>query len=292
MRQPGDLPGVEARSTRWGLIAALAIFAYASFITSRSTLFDRDEPRFARATVEMIESGDWLVPTFDGELRADKPVLSYWLMAQPMRVLGANAWTARFWSPVALSLSCLVVFFVGRRSFDARTGLLAMGMLGLSPLALMQGTIATTDALLLLFITVAMASISFAILDGPRVRHFVFLAFAFAGGLLTKGPVGIAVPLGSIVVALWLSRRERVFGARHVWGLALAALVGIGLFAAWAIPANMATGGQFARRGLGHHVLDRMASPLEGHGGAYFGRLPFYFLVVALGRNLPPAIHR
>ena len=40
-----------------------------------------DEPRFAQATVEMLHSGNWLYPTFNGAVRADKPILVYWLMA-------------------------------------------------------------------------------------------------------------------------------------------------------------------------------------------------------------------
>src|SRR4051794_40969417 len=92
------------------VLLALAIFAFASFLTSRSTLFDRDEPRFAQATDEMLRSGNWLVPTFNGAVRADKPVLVYWLMALPMKVFGASAWSARFWSPVCLALSALLAF--------------------------------------------------------------------------------------------------------------------------------------------------------------------------------------
>lgn len=278
-----ERPARATTSVAWAWIAAIAICAYASFLTSRSTLFDRDEPRFAQATVEMIASGNWLVPTFDGELRADKPILVYWLMSLPMRVLGASAWSARFWSPVCLASACLVTFYAARKFFDAHTGLLAMGFLACAPLALLEGTTATTDALLLLCITVAMASLAHALSDGPRSSHFVWLAVAFAAGLLTKGPVGIAVPLLAIVVALWMTRRTGVLGVRFGIGVAIAALAGVAVFLAWAIPANAATGGEFARRGIGHHVVERMSTPLESHGGNFFAWLPFYVPVVALG---------
>jgi 4-amino-4-deoxy-L-arabinose transferase-like glycosyltransferase len=58
----------ESGGTLRAWLLAFAIFAFASFLPSRSTLFDRDEPRFAQAPVEMIRSGNWLYPTFNGEV--------------------------------------------------------------------------------------------------------------------------------------------------------------------------------------------------------------------------------
>jgi 4-amino-4-deoxy-L-arabinose transferase-like glycosyltransferase len=55
-----------------------------------STLWDRDEALYARATVEMIESGNYFVPTFNGEAWADKPILLYWLMSVPVRLFGPS----------------------------------------------------------------------------------------------------------------------------------------------------------------------------------------------------------
>ena len=59
-------------------------------IAGSSTLWDRDEPRYARVTVEMVESGNYLVPTFNGEVWFDKPILLYWLMSVPVRLLGPS----------------------------------------------------------------------------------------------------------------------------------------------------------------------------------------------------------
>src|SRR5690348_14565464 len=165
-------PPVDARtrtrSTRVTWLIALGIVLFGWFIASGSTLFDRDEPRFAQATVEMLHSGNWLYPTFNGEVRADKPILVYWLMALPMKCFGASAWSARALSPVFLALTAVLTFFVARRLFDARTGWLAMLFLAVAPLALLEGTVATTDALLLLCITGALTSLAFSIADGYR----------------------------------------------------------------------------------------------------------------------------
>jgi 4-amino-4-deoxy-L-arabinose transferase-like glycosyltransferase len=277
------------RTARIAALIALAIFVYASFLTTRSTLFDRDEPRFAQASVEMVQTGNYLYPTFDGELRADKPILIYWLVSAVVRACGISEWAVRFWAPVSLSLSALVTFFVGRRLFGARAGWLAMGFLAIAPLSLMEGTIATTDALLLLCITVAFASFVFAVLDGVKPWHTLALSAALAAALLTKGPVGLAVPVLSAIVALWMLRGRGV-GARHAWMLAIASVVGTALFVAWGWPANEATHGEFYRRGIGHHVVERMSTPLEGHGGNFFLALPYYVPVVLL-LSLPATLY-
>src|ERR1700692_3004911 len=73
---------------RWGAALALgvAIFALLLALAGRTPLWAGNEPRFAQATFEMIASGDYLVPTFNGSLRPDKPILAYWWMALPMRL--------------------------------------------------------------------------------------------------------------------------------------------------------------------------------------------------------------
>ena len=45
---------------------------------------------------------------------------------------------------------------------------------------------------------------------------------------------------------------------------------------------GFATFGEFSRRGIGHHVIERSLSPLEGHGGTFFLSLPFYMFVVMI----------
>ena len=80
--------------------AALALLASTVFFVNLGTpkLWDRDEPRNARCASEMLERSDWIVPTFNGELRTHKPVLLYWLMMSSFRLFGTTEFAARFWS--------------------------------------------------------------------------------------------------------------------------------------------------------------------------------------------------
>jgi 4-amino-4-deoxy-L-arabinose transferase-like glycosyltransferase len=268
----------------WGVALLIALLAAAALlaVASASTLWDRDEPRFARATVEMLASGNYLVPTFNGHLRPDKPILIYWLMALPVSLFGAGEAAVRFWAPVGIAATVLLTYAAGRWLGSPRAGLLAGGLLALTPLTLMEGSAATTDAVLLAFITLAIATFAHAFLQGWKAIHGGILALAFGGALLTKGPVGLAVPLASILVTWVLGRRDTPLRGRHLAWVGAAAAAGIGLFLLWAVPANQATGGEFARRGLGHHVVDRMSQPLEGHGGSWLLFLPYYLVVILI----------
>lgn len=272
----------------WRLAAATAAGIFVLFLAMApwTTLWDRDEPRFAQATVEMLASGQYLYPTFNGHLRADKPILIYWLMALPMRLLGPRELAARFWSPAGLAVAALLTAFIGRRLISQRAGLWAMAVLAATPLTLMEGLAATTDAVLLAAITGAMAAFVASLTRGPKTLHLVAMTLCLTLAQLAKGPVGLAVPLLAMVGTLgWLRWREepRAYTSVHAAAAGLAALASVGFFLLWAIPANSATAGEFARRGLGHHVFERSLTPLEGHGGNFFASLPFYLAVVLVG---------
>lgn len=257
-------------------LAALILAGYL-FVTTRSTLWDRDEPRFSEATVEMVHSGDYLVPTFRGELRPDKPILIYWLMSLPVRLLGPTELACRFFAPVGAAVACLLTYIMACQLSGTGAGLLSMIILATSPLLLMTGTAATTDAVLLAMIAGSFAIFENGFRKGLRKIHVLGLALTFGGALLTKGPVGLVVPILGMLVILAFARR-----LSWRWGgtLFISAFLGSFIFLAWAIPANDATGGEFLRRGIGYHVVARTVRPIDSHGGNFFFTLPFYIPVV------------
>src|SRR5438045_8325593 len=78
-------------------------------------LIDRDEPRFAEASREMIERGDYIVPRFNNQLRLDKPPLAYWAQIASYRIFGESDFAARFPSAIAAALIDLSIFAWGSR---------------------------------------------------------------------------------------------------------------------------------------------------------------------------------
>jgi 4-amino-4-deoxy-L-arabinose transferase-like glycosyltransferase len=261
---------------------ALAALILAACLAQATSLFDRDEPRFATAALEMAARSEWLVPTFRGELRPDKPVLAYWLMEASMRIFGASAWAARLPSVCAFALACFALAWLGRRWFSAKVGSTAAWLLALSPLAMAEASLATVDALLLLFTLLATAFGIELAMRGRGKSTTTLLGLCLGLALLTKGPVGLALPALSAWTTRWMlpvASRRPGFALR--WSAAQ--LLAIAFFLAWAIPANLATDGEFARMGLGKHVAERVASPMEGHGGAWLLSLPYYIPVLVLG---------
>ena len=264
----------------WLLLAVVVVYLFAS---SRSTLWDRDEPRFARATYEMVESGNYLYPTFNGELRPDKPIMIYWLMSVPVRVfgfLGPNAFPARFVAAFGTAFSCLFTFLIARRLYDERTALYSVGVLASTLLIFMMGTAATADSILL----PAMMGALWLFYRALDVRRFTALSTLGLAGflgfaMLAKGPVGL---LPVLVILVVLLMRKRAQGTKF-WPIFAPTLIGValacGIFLLWAIPANNATDGEFYRQGIGKHVIDRSASAMESHGGNFFLYLPYYFVV-------------
>jgi len=262
------------------ILVGLAVLAAYLCVAASTSFWDRDEPRFARATVEMVESGNLLVPTFGGHLRADKPILVYWLMAVPAALLGYGELSFRIVAICATALAALLTYLLGSRLCGRNTGLLAAGMLVTTPLMLVSGSAATTDAVLVAWIAASFLAFHELAFGTRPLRAALLLGLALGGAQLTKGPVGLAIPvLGAL--AIGVSRLREMRKGPVLAGLVVAILLGVTLFLAWAVPANKATGGEFLRQGVGHHVLKRSLSPLESHGGERVLFL-FYYLPVIL----------
>lgn len=283
-RQESPHPG------RGFLLISLLIFSLYLSLTTASTLWDRDEPRFARATVEMVESGNYLYPTFNGQLRADKPILIYWLMSIPIRILGVSELSCRMVAPLATLLAAFLTYWIARRLFSRETALWAGLILMLTPLMTVSGTAATTDALLLACITGSISAFMLSWLNGFRLWHFILLVIALAGALLTKGPVGLAAPTLVIASILIFARSEVIRPWRYAGWLLFAISAATILFLSWGLQANAATQGEFLRLGIGKHVVSRSLNAMESHGGKSF-LFYFYYLPVILLTFFPWIIY-
>src|SRR4051794_2088048 len=117
------------------------------------SLWDIDEGRNAEAAYEMEQSGNALVPTFNYQLRTDKPALLYWLQVAAYRTCGVSEFAARLPSALAALLTVLATYELGRRTFGKQAGLLAGLVLISSVLFCASAHFANPDALLIAFTT-------------------------------------------------------------------------------------------------------------------------------------------
>lgn len=272
-----------------GLCAAGLVLVNFLLLSTRSTLWDRDEPRFARATVEMVESGNYLYPTFNGNLRPDKPILSYWLMSIPVRLFGPTELAFRFFSAVGTAVTCLATFAIGMHFLGGRGALWAAAIVACSLQFLVIGAAATADAVLLPAMVGVMVLVAYRGRSPIRLHHAALLGLLFGWGILVKGPVAL-LPVPVTLAILWRERRDGVAAGRWLAVLLVGLAVGVVISLAWAIPANVATDGEFLRLALGRHVIGRAAKPMEGHGGKFLLSLPYYAPIL-LGGFFPWTLH-
>ncbi|MBU4460048.1 MAG: glycosyltransferase family 39 protein [Verrucomicrobia bacterium] len=259
----------------------LALLALAVLLpgTARLPLLDRDEPRFSRATVEMIERSEWVVPYFNREYRFDKPVLTYWLMRAGYALCGRNELGARAHSVAATALLAIVVFAMGRRWRDARTGLAAAVMLLLSMQMLIHGRSAVADMPMVLCVALsewALWNLLAGDGPGPRRGWWWMLWLSLGSGFLAKGPIAWLVPALSAVLFRWVFLRRPLPWRRL--GLLPGLAVALAVIAPWGIAALVKTGGAFWKVGIGQHVVERGFDAFDGRRFVPFYYLPTAFL--------------
>ena len=273
-------------------------------------LIDRDEPRFAEASREMMERGDYIVPYFNNQLRLDKPPLTYWAQTVSYRVFGENDFAARFPSAIAAALTAVVIFVWGTRIDGEKLGWWAAIIFTLSLQTFVHAKAAVADMWLVLFVTLAHWAgyelIQLPTLNSDRsragvqrptpnseeinqtsnIKHQTSLSWwftfylALALGFLAKGPVAW-LPLVTVAVTIIFARDAQL--ARR-FKVSYGILLTLALVAFWGIPALIQTRGEFFTVGIGRHVIGRSFATMEGHGanslGMYLLLLPFYFVTV------------
>jgi 4-amino-4-deoxy-L-arabinose transferase-like glycosyltransferase len=240
---------------------------------------DRDEARFAQATKQMVESGDYIDIRFQDDVRYKKPVGIYWLQAGAvmagdalgMRRAHTTIWLYRIPSLIGAIGAVLVTYWAALAFVTRRAAVLAGLMMATCLLLSVEGKLAKTDAMLLLTSVAAMGALARAYLPEQRARlaataNWLVPAIfwtALAGGVLLKGPVivmfvGLAV--GALVVV------DRSAG----WLLALRPLVGIAWFVAlvlpWFLAIVMRAGDSFFVESIVQDLLGKVARGQESHG--------------------------
>jgi 4-amino-4-deoxy-L-arabinose transferase-like glycosyltransferase len=235
------------------------------------SLWDIDEGNNTEASREMDDSGNFVVPTFNYQLREDKPALLYWLQVGCFRALGVNERAARLPSALAALLTILATYELGRLLFGKGAGLLAGLILAVTAGLGAAAHFANPDALLL-----ACTTWTLVIFWHDYARNgrgwLVLTGLTCALGVLAKGPIALMLPLAvTHLFLLWRREPGRLLDWRLLWtSLLFAAVAG-----PWYVWVGLETKGEWLKAFWQKHHLTRSLRPLEGHGGS-----PFYYLLV------------
>ncbi len=263
---------------------------------------DRDESRFAQASKQMLESGNYIDIRFQDVPRYKKPIGIYWLQAasvkladQPLEVI----WPYRIPSVLGALASVLLTCFFGRRFFNRRVGLLAGALVASCLLLGVESHLAKTDAFLLCTIVAMQGALGMLYLERQeqaRGRWPLVLSFwlACGAGVLIKGPLAPVIALATILSLVLVERRLDLLRAiRPLPGLLLLALIVL----PWFVAIQQATGGEFMQKAFFGDFLPKLLSGQESHGappGYYLLLFPVLFWPGSLlaVRFLPRLWHR
>jgi 4-amino-4-deoxy-L-arabinose transferase-like glycosyltransferase len=209
---------LTARGSKW---LAWIVLAAAWFITTPlRPMLDPDEGRYAEIPREMLASGDWITPRFDGLKYFEKPPLQYWATAAVYSVTGLSEWSSRLWS-VGLAFGCLALTFAWTRAlFGGGATLAALTALAVSPYFLIVGHLNLLDAGLTFFLTAAVLAFTRAQTAEPgsrAERNWMLAAWAAAAlAVLSKGIVVGVLTGGALIVYTLIERDGRPWRRLHV----------------------------------------------------------------------------
>ncbi len=179
-----------------GLAAFLFFFHLGTY-----GLWEPDEARYSEIAREMLASHNFLVPHLNYVPYIEKPPLLYWLTTLAMSVLGVNELAARFVNAFAALCGVAATCFFTARTFDRRRAMLAGAVLSTSAIYAVMAQVLTTDMLLTATMTVALYAFYLHWRDGGRWCWVLYVAMGLAA--LTKGPVGVAIPMLVGTIFLW-----------------------------------------------------------------------------------------
>jgi 4-amino-4-deoxy-L-arabinose transferase-like glycosyltransferase len=205
-------PGEQAGLWQWRPLLALILLTSAILYPFTSFhLFEPDEGRYAQIPREMLERGAWIVPTLQNEPYLDKPPLFYWAVMAAYALFGYHDWAARLVPALAVQLTILLNYALGRRFIGERPAFWGALALALLPGLLGTGRLLLLDGMLTLFVTLSLYS-AYLATAGTSLRWGWWLtaSVACALGVLTKGPIALVLLVPPLCV------QGRLLGARGV----------------------------------------------------------------------------
>ena len=262
--------------------AVLLLVALACFLPGQASIpaVDRDEARYAQATTQMLETGDFVDIRLHDQPRHYQPAGIYWLQALAVRLTGsavpAEIWAYRLPSLIGACLVVLLTYWAAEPLGDRRIAVIAGLMMAAALLLNVEARLAKTDAVLNATILACQAVLFRLYLRGKSTAPPLGWAIGFwvaAGlGVLVKGPilpliVGLTIAAASILARDW----RWLSGLRPLIGLPIALLIAL----PWYVAIWFATDGAFYAKAIGYSVTEKITSGMQSHGAP-----PGYYLLL------------
>ena len=276
----------------WFILFAVTLTAAAPGVFNLPAL-DRDESRFAQASKQYIETGDYLIIRYQDEFRNKKPAGIHWLQSAATQVFGdedkLEIWTYRVPSWIGAALATLAAFWCGTILIGRRAAFLGAALFGATLLLTSEAHISKTDGVLVFLTTWgigAVAHLYMGAAKNPKRMALIFW-FAMGCGLLIKGPV---TPMVAAYAGLgaWVWARAGEGKGGDWWRPLLwwpGPVLAAAMFLPWLVAIQFATDGTFLQGAVGKDLKDKFAGASEGHAGwplYHLSHIPVWFFPAVL----------
>ena len=251
-------------------------------------LFEPDEGRYAQIPREMLERGEWIVPTLQREPYLDKPPLFYWLVMLAYATFGYHAWAARLVPALAMHATVLLTYTLGQRMIGGRAAFWGTLLLIVSPMFLPVGRLLLLDGLLTCWLTLAALAVYLATRESFQWRWWIMGAVACGLAMLTKGPVALVLVVPPLVLERWLRGQASISARRWLGFVGVVLTINVPWYVAICVRQP-----EFAGYFLFQHNVQRFAEPFDHIRPVWFyvplvlaGLLPAMLFVKPLWRFL------
>ena len=248
-----------------------------------------DEAKNSACAMEMMQRGDWVVPTFNGVLRADKPPLHYFFMIVAYKVFGISPFSARFFSVIMGLLTVGLVYFSTKLMINARAAFYASLILVCSLYFVIQFHLAVPDPFLIFLLTASWLSFIYGYRTDKNGFYYLFYIFG-ALAFMTKGPLAVALS-GMIVIAFLIFTKDFSIASLRRLKIMAGALIFFAIILPWWVAITIATEGAWPKDFIWTHNVERYTSTMEGHEGfPGVAIILFFFSLFPLSVYLPGAV--
>lgn len=251
-------------------IAVLCVLCLTLYLPGMHLLppFDRDEARFAQASKQMVETGDYVHIHFQDLPRNKKPIGIYWAQAASVYLFGQEEampiWVFRIPSVLGATLAVLLLYGFASKQWGREKGVLAASLLAVSLILVADAHQAKTDALLLA--TIVLMQGALWRIHSMHQISYLNICFFWLGlglGILIKGPISLMVAgLTVLALMLWERRIALLWKLQPWWGIPILAVI---VFP-WFYLFSSSTGEAFVVKSFVDDILPKLIGGQESHG--------------------------
>ncbi len=194
----------EMKSTNFLIVAVMALAVVSAFWTLSVSPLNNHECFVSIAAREMLQTDDWVMPRYNGEIRLQKTPLSYWLVASVAKITGkVNEFSSRLPSALFAILSAVAILYFASQHLGIRIAAISTAVWVLNLSFIRYSHSARPEMALCTFVAISMLSFYSAMQTESKKRRISYMLIfwlSFALGMLAKGPAPLVLVIPPICV--------------------------------------------------------------------------------------------